>query len=105
MVEDISQCEFAELQALRVQIANVSCVLMCSRANVPCVLTCSPANVPCVPTYSRAIASNNKNKFSMACFNKIFGTFSLSSSYEVKLYMKSARQARMSLETFILRMQ
>ena len=58
--------------------ANVPCLLMCSRANVLCVLTCSRANVACVlfaPVYltcSRAITTNNKNKFSIKCFPYIF---------------------------------
>ena len=43
--------------------ANVSCVFTCSRVNVPCVVTCSSANVP---TCSRAITTNNKNKFSVS---------------------------------------
>ena len=34
-----------------------------------------------------------------------FGTFSLPFSCEIKLYRKSAGQARISLETFILRIQ
>ena len=37
-----------------VLMANVSCVLMCSRANAPGVLTCSRTNVPCVLTCPRA---------------------------------------------------
>ena len=52
--------ESAKLRSLR---ANVSCVLTCSRANLPCVLF--------VPTCSRAITTNNKNKFSI-CFPCIF---------------------------------
>ena len=73
--------------------AHVPCVLTCSHANVPCMLTCSNANVPCVltyscanmscvlmcqralhafcaymPTCSRAITTNNKNKFSINVF-------------------------------------
>ena len=42
------------------------------------VVTCQHilhAYLPCAPTCSRAITSNNKNKFSMSCFGKIFGTF------------------------------
>ena len=97
--------ESAKLRALR---ANMPCVLTCSRANVSCVLirahvstclaylrahvpsvlTCSLANVPCLSKCSRDINSN-KNKFSVACFTKIFGTFSLSFSWEIKLYLKS----------------
>ena len=67
--------------------AHISTCLTCWRAHVPtCLacfcaqvvqgLTCSPANVP---TCSRAITSNNKNKFSMM-FPWIFGTFFLSFS-------------------------
>ena len=82
---------------LTCQHASGALVLMC--------LTCSQSNVPFVPTCSRAVTSNNKNKFSMTCFTYIFGTFLLSFSGELKLYMKSARQAGMSLEIFILRIQ
>ena len=64
--------------------ANVSFVLKCSCANVPCVLTCLTYSHANVPTYSSAIILNKK----------IFGTFSLSFSYEIKVYMKSAWQAR-----------
>ena len=56
--------------------AHVPCVLTCSRVEVPCVLTYSSANVSCLLTYScvnvscvpkcsRAITSNDKNKFSI----------------------------------------
>ena len=41
----------------------------------------------------------------MTCFPSIFGTFSLSFSYEIKLDMKSAQKAGMSLETFLLKIQ
>ena len=47
-------------------------VLTCSRANVPYMLTCSRANVSSVPKYSRAITSNNKNKFLITCFSVRF---------------------------------
>ena len=64
-------------------------VLTCQRTLRICVLTCSRAYVPCVPKCSRAITSINKCKVSMTCFTLIFGTFSLSFSWEIKLYMKS----------------
>ena len=64
--------------------AQVSTCFACSRPNVPCVLKCSRT---CVPKCSRAITSNNKNKFSMTCFTYIFGTFSLSFSWEIKLFV------------------
>ena len=41
----------------------------------------------------------------MTFFLQTFGTLSLPFSYEIKLYMKSAWQAEMSLEIFILRIQ
>ena len=41
----------------------------------------------------------------MTFFPQTFGTLSLPFSYEIKLYMKSAWQAEMSLEIFILRIQ
>ena len=80
------------------------------RAPVP-ALTCLTRSRAHQPTYlarlrsHRAITSNNKNKFSMACFTQILGTFLLSFSFKIKLHMKSARQAEMSLKTFILRIQ
>ena len=43
----------------------------CLRTHVPTCLACfawSRANVLCVPTCSRAITTNNKNKFSITCF-------------------------------------
>ena len=79
------------------------CMLSCLRANVANVLKCSRPNMFCVPTFSRAISSYNKIKFLMTCFTYIFNTFSLSFSSEMKLYMKSARQAGISRETFVLR--
>ena len=80
---------------------NVASMLMCSCANMPYMLMYSYVNVPCMSMCSHARTSNNKNKFSMTCFTKIFDTFSC----EIKLYMKSAQQAEMSLETFILIIQ
>ena len=68
--------------------AHVPTCLACSRANVSYVLTCQ------LPTCLRAIASNNKNKFSMTFFIR----------FEIKLYIKNAR-AGISLETSILRIQ
>ena len=41
----------------------------------------------------------------MTCFPYILGTFSLFFFYEIKLYMKSATQVGLSLETFILIIQ
>ena len=38
----------------------------------------------------------------MTYFAKIFGTFSLSFSCEIKLYMKCARQAGIPVETFCI---
>ena len=38
-------------------------------------------------------------------FSLDFWYFSMCFSYEIELYMKSARQVEMSLETFILRIQ
>ena len=67
--------------------AHVSTCLACLRAHVPFVLTCLHANVPCVHKCSCVITSNNKNKFSMTCFTYIFGTFSLSFSWEIKLFV------------------
>ena len=89
----------------RVLCAYVPTCLPCLRANVSYVLTCLRVNVPCVLTCSRAITSNNKKKFSVTYFPEILDTFSLSFSYEIKLYMKSAWRAGMSLETSILRTQ
>ena len=43
------------------------------------------------------IPSNIKNKFSITCFLYIFDIFSFSFSCEIKLYLKSPRQARMSI--------
>ena len=79
--------------------------LACSRAHVPYVLTRSRVNVPCMSTCSHTITSNNKNKLSVKFSTQIFGTFSLSFSCVIKLYMKSARQAGMSLEASTLRIQ
>ena len=73
--------------------------LMSSRANMPCELPCPCTNVPCAPRCSRAITSHKKHKFSMRCLNETFGSF-LSFSCEIKLHMKSARQAGMSLHSF-----
>ena len=50
------------------------------RAHVPCVpmrLAYLRARMPYVPKCSRAITSNNKNKFSVTCFAEIFETFSV----------------------------
>ena len=41
----------------------------------------------------------------MTCFPYILGTFSSLFFYEIKLYMKSATQVGLSLETFILIIQ
>ena len=98
---------------------NVSCVLTGPRVIMPCVLTCSRAlhvyvltcpacsraHVLTCLTCSRAITSNNKIKLGITCFTQIFGTFSLSFSCEIKLHIKSVRQAGMPLKTFILRIQ
>ena len=73
--------------------------LMSSRANMPCELPCPCTNVPCAPRCSRTITSHKKHKFSMTCLNQTFGSF-LSFSCEIKLHMKSARQAGMSLHSF-----
>ena len=86
-------------------------VLTCQRVLCAYVLSCQHflyAYVPtcfCVLTCSCDITSNNKNKFLITCFRYIFGTFSLSFSCKIKLYMKSARQTWMSLETFFWRIQ
>ena len=106
---------------LRASGAHVPKCFACLRANVPTCVTCSCAQVPtCLASSrahvqrcfmcsrahvstSRALTSNNNNKFLMTCFNQISGTFSLSFSCEMKRHNKSARQARISLETFILR--
>ena len=66
---------------LRFQLALRAYVLMCH--------ACLRAHVPCTPKRSRAITSNNKNKVSMTCFTWIFGAFSLSFFWEIKVYMKS----------------
>ena len=50
---------------------------------------------------AHAITSNNKNKFLMTCFTSFSGTFSMSFSCEIKLHMKNAQKAGISLETFI----
>ena len=52
--------------ALRTHVLRCSrlACFACSRDNVPCVL--------CVATYSRAITTNNKDKFSITCFPYIF---------------------------------
>ena len=98
---------------------HVSCVLTGPRVIMPCVLTCSRAlhvyvltcpacsraHVLTCFTCSRAITSNNKIKLGITCFTQIFGTFSLSFSCEIKLHIKSVRQAGMPLKTFILRIQ
>ena len=41
----------------------------------------------------------------MTCSPLVFGTFSLSFSYEIKLHVKRAEQTGMSLDIFILRIQ
>ena len=83
--------EPAKLRALRAPVptcltwlhAHVPTCLACLCAHVPtcltclrgCVLTCQRANVPCVlcvATCSRAITTDNKNKFSITCFPYIF---------------------------------
>ena len=64
--------------------AHVSFVLTFSRVLRAYVLRCSRANVSCVP-----ITSNNKNTFSVIRFTYILGTFFLSFSCKIKLYMKS----------------
>ena len=84
---------------------NVLYVLVCTFANVPICQACSHANMLCVPTCSHPVTSNNKSKFLITYFTQIFGTFSLIFSCEVKLCMKSAQQAGISLEAFILRIQ
>ena len=50
---------------LRAYVLTCQCVLC---AHVPMFLMCLRANLPCVPTCLCALTSNNKNKFSMACF-------------------------------------
>ena len=102
---------------------NVSCVLTSSCGNMPfvlthlcdnalcvlymlphymcCVLTCSRVNVPCVLTCSRTITWNNKKCFQWHVLLRSFYTFSLSFSCKMRLYVKSASQAGMSLEIFI----
>ena len=68
---------------------HVPTCLSCLCAHVPTCLTCLRGHVPCVPNCSCGITSNNKNKFSMTCFTYIFGTFSLSFLWKIKLYMNS----------------
>ena len=58
--------------------ALVSACLACLRAHVPTCFACSRGNVPCmlcVPTCSRAITTNDKNKFSITCFPYILWLF------------------------------
>ena len=78
-------------------LSLINCVLYMLTCQRPCVLTCSRANVLWVSKCSRAITSNNKNKFLMTCF---FFVFFLRNK---TLYEKYIRQAGMFLETFILR--
>ena len=77
----------------------VPCVLTCKHALYAYMLTCLVClrvhmhiyNV-CLTAHVLklcAITSNNKNKFSMTCFTYTFHTFSLSFSWEIKLYMTS----------------
>ena len=102
---------------------NVCCVLTCSCTNVSCVLTSSCGNMPfvlthlcdnvlcvlymlphymcCVLTCSRTITWNNKKCFQWHVLLRSFYTFSLSFSCKMRLYVKSASQAGMSLEIFI----
>ena len=108
--------QYSEPAKLRAHVPTCLCVLTCSRGNVPCVLTCQRtlrayvltcltclhAHVLCVPKCSRAITSNNKSKFSMTCFTKIFGTFSLSFSWEIKLYVKSTYNKQECLWKYLL---
>ena len=82
--------------------ANVSCVptcLACLHANVPCVISCSCAKLL---TY---LTCWQKYVFSDMFHLDFWYFFFVFFSCEIKLYMKSARKAGMSLETFILRIQ
>ena len=108
-ITDLWVCYIECLTCLR---DNVPCLLTCSRAHVSCVLkcwranvlTCSFANVPCVPTYSCAMTSNNKKSFQWHTFLTIL-VLSLFFFLWNKTKYKMSWQARMSLETFALRIQ
>ena len=80
---------------------NVPYLLTCSRANVCCVLTCSRANVPCMPTGSHAITSNCKNNFQLHVLLRFLVLFLCLLPVEYNCIWNFARQARMSLETFV----
>ena len=108
---------------------NVPCMLASSLANVPCVVTYSGVKESYVLTCKRALRShvltvlyayvptrfacflarcynfNQQKKFSLTCVTQIVDTFSLPFFCEIKLYVKKSRQAGISLETFILRIQ
>ena len=103
--------------------ANVSCVLMCSCANLSYVLSCSRANVSCVFTRSRAnLPCVLTLQFSLradvptciVCLRtyvlwlqttKISFQWHVFLRLEIKLYMKSARGAGISLEISYLRIR
>ena len=67
-----------DLWFLRSLLNCVPYLFTCSRANMPCLL--------CVPTCSRAITTNDKDKFSITCFSYILR---LSFSCEIKTVVHS----------------
>ena len=107
-ITNLSKQRVCYIACLKWSRANVPCVITWLRANVSCKLIYSLVKLPWVHMYSRANVSwaltcqranvlyvliNNQIKFSMIFFPQTFGTFSLSFSYKIKLYMKKAQQA------------
>ena len=79
---------------------HLPCVLACSRAfcaYVLCVFTCLRGNALCVPT-----CYLTKISFQWQVLLRLLELFLLSFP-DIKLYIKSARQVGMFLETFILK--
>ena len=81
--------------------ANVACLPSCSRTKkASYVLTCQSALYAYVLTYYNS--KSQKWVFTDMFYFDFLVDFFFTFSCEIKLYMKSARQAGMSLETFTL---